>query len=185
MRIKWLLLLCLSGFTQAAELKISGASAMKPLSGEVQSARLEAGTAHFVLVEGEAVVTPWPLAWRDLPKDTQLVTERDPHPAGPVSRLRLLNDDQPWLELIAGGYAGTPVLDQWRLGFKDGKAHLVQGEQSQPFLRKMRLKDQAGVRWCLQRFATHDVQKAASGMAQETQIKADWLRYLPRKGRCE
>lgn len=185
MRIKWLFLVCLSGLTQAAELQISGASTMKPLSGEVQSARLEAGTAHFVLADGEAVVAPWPLAWRALPKDTLLMTERDPHPAGPVSRLRLLAGDQRWLELIAGGYAGTPVLDQWRLGFKDGKAMLVQGEQSQPFLRKMRLKDQAGARWCLQRLATHDVQKAVSGKAQETQIKADWLRYLPRKGRCE
>jgi hypothetical protein len=185
-RTKWLLLaLCLSGFTQAAELKISGASMMKPLSGEVQSARLEAGAAHFALADGEAVVAPWPLAWRALPKGTQLVTERDPHPAGPVSRLRLLAGDQPWLALIAGGYAGTPVLDDWRLGFKDGKTRLVQGEQSQPFLRKMRLKDQAGVRWCLRLLATHDAPKVASGMAQEAQIKADWLRYLPRKGRCE
>jgi hypothetical protein len=185
-RIKWLLLaLFASGFAQAAALQISGASTMKPLSGEVQSARLEAGTAHFVLAEGEAVVAPWPLAWRVLPEGTMLATERAPHPAGPVSRLILLAGDQPFVELIAGGYAGTPVLDDWRLGFKDGKALLVQGGQSQSFLRKMRLKDQAGVRWCLQLLAIHDAPKVASGMAQEAQIKADWLRYLPRKGRCE
>ncbi|MFC7419525.1 hypothetical protein ACFQNF_06495 [Iodobacter arcticus] len=186
MRTKWLLLvLALSSFAQAAELRISGASMMKPLEGAVQSARLEAGAAHFVLADGEAVVSPWPLAWRALHKGTLLAAERAPHPAGPVSRLRLLAGDQPFLELIAGGYAGTTVQDGWRLGFKDGKALLIQGDESQPFLRKMRMKDQAGARWCLRLLATHDVPKVASGMAQEAQIKADWLRYLPRKGRCE
>jgi hypothetical protein len=182
---KWLFLaLFSSGLAQGAALQISGASTMKPLSGEVQSARLEAGAAYFTLAEGEAVVAPWPLAWRALPKGTLLLAERAPHPAGPVSRLRLLNADQPWLELIAGGYAGTTVQDGWRLGFKDGKALLVQGNESQPFLSKMRMKDQAGASWCLRLLATHEAPKVASGMAQEAQIKADWLRYLPRKGRC-
>jgi hypothetical protein len=184
-RIKWPLLLCLSGFIQAGELQISGASMMTPLSGEVQSSRLERGVAHFVLADGEAVVESWPLAWRALPKGTMLVTERAPHPAGPVSRLRLLTGDQPFVELIAGGYAGTTVQDGWRLGFKGSKALLVQGDDSQVFLRKMRMKDQAGAMWCLRLLATHEAPKVASGMAQEAQIKADWLRYLPRKGRCE
>ncbi|MEJ2792250.1 hypothetical protein WAE56_02435 [Iodobacter sp. LRB] len=186
MRADWVwALLCVAGFAQGAALQISGASAMKPLSGEVESARLEAGAAYFKLAEGEAVVAPWPLAWRALPEGTQLLAERAPHPAGPVSRLRLLNGDQPWLEMIAGGYAGTVVQDGWRLGFKEGKALLVLGDKSQPFLSKMRMKDQAGARWCLRLLATHDAPKVASGMAQEAQIKADWLRYLPRKGRCE
>ncbi|AZN36587.1 hypothetical protein [Iodobacter ciconiae] len=178
-------LLCLAGVAQGAVLQISGASAIKPLSGEVESARLKEGVAYFKLAEGEAVVSPWPLAWRALPKGTQLVTERAPHPAGPVSRLRLLKGDRLWLELIAGGYAGTAVHEGWRLGFKDGKALLVQGDESQPFTGKMRIKDQAGARWCLRLLATRDASKVVSGMAQEAQIKADWLRYLPRKGRCE
>ncbi|MDW5418960.1 hypothetical protein R6242_20520 [Iodobacter sp. CM08] len=187
MRASWIwALLCVAGLAQAqgAALQISGASTMKPLSGEVQSARLEAGAAYFTLAEGEAVVSRWPLAWRALPKGTLLLTERAPHPAGPVSRLRLLKGDEPWLELIAGGYAGTTVQDGWRLGFKDGKALLVQNDESQPFLNKMRLKDQSGANWCLRLLAIHDAPKAASGMAQEAQIKADWLRYLPRKRRC-
>lgn len=184
MSAKWLALLLCSGLAHAGGLQISGAGVVKPLAGEVQSAGLIAGAAHFVLEDGEAVVSPWPLAWRKLPAGTRLVLERAPHPAGPVSRLRLLDHDKPWLELIAGGYAGTVVQDSWRLGFKEGQPVLLQGNQSRPFFRKMRMKDQSGANWCLQLLDRHEAKPAAPGTAQETQIKADWLRYLPRKGRC-